>query len=331
MNAMTSRRSSRHLFDRSRLELRPLDQRKHLLHLDRIRLMERPASLNPTFKHIALKIREALAASASVTLMMGAHVIRDGVQRYLIDLMERGLIDCIAMNGAGAIHDFEFSLVGGTTERVSDTIRDGSFGFWMETGRINDIVKEGAAAGEGLGEAVGRVIQNEGFPHRELSLLASGYRLGIPVTVHVSIGQDIVHQHPNCSGEAYGAASYRDFLRLAGVMERLENGVVMSFGSAVMAPEVFLKALSMVRNAARRDGMVIRSFTTLVCDLIQLPENYRVDPPSTDPRYYFRPWKTMLARTVIEGGESHYVQGRHADTVPQLWAALCGEGDHARR
>jgi hypothetical protein len=250
------------------------------------------------------------------------------MQRYLIDLMEKGYISCIAMNGAGVIHDFEFALIGATTESVTDYIREGYFGFWQETARINDIVSAAAKEKIGLGESVGRVIEEEEFSHRDISILAAGYRLNIPITVHVGIGCDIVHQYPNCDGAAYGATSYTDFLRFANVMESLEGGVVMNFGSAVMAPEVYLKALSMVRNAARQKGNKICHFTTLVCDLAELPKNYRTEASRTDPAYYFRPWKTMLVRTVVDGGESYYVQGDHSETVPQLWSAVALQGEN---
>jgi hypothetical protein len=258
--------------------------------------------------------------------MMGAHVIRSGVQRYIIDLMEKGYLNCVAMNGAGVIHDFEFSLVGATTESVADYIQEGRFGFWKETARINDIVSEAKEKKKGLGEAVGQVIEEERFPYGDASILAAGYRLGIPVTVHTGMGYDIVHQFPNCDGAAYGATSYTDFLIFAKVMQYLEGGVVMNFGSAVMAPEVYLKALSMVRNAARQSGKKVSRFSTLVCDLVKLPDDIHSEAPCTDAAYYFRPWKTMLIRTVANGGESFYVCGPHVQTVPQLWKATVEEG-----
>ncbi|MFH1131035.1 MAG: hypothetical protein V1754_06850, partial [Pseudomonadota bacterium] len=129
-------------------------------------------------------------------------------------------------------------------------------------------------------------------------------------------------EHPNCDGGAYGVASYRDFLRMAAVTESLEGGVVMNFGSAVMAPEIYLKALAMARNVARGEGRMIRSFVSLVCDLRPLPKDYSKEPTKDDPSYYFRPWKTMLVRTVKEGGQSFYVNGTHAKTIPELWTAV---------
>ena len=239
-----------------------------------------------------------------MVLMVGAHVLRSGVQRYLIDLMERGYFLCIAMNGACAIHDFEFALTGRTTESVARYIRDGQFGLWRETGQINDIVNEAAAGNLGLGEAIGKAIETGRLPHREISVFGQAFRLGILTTVHVGIGYDIVYEHPNCSGSAWGAASYRDFLRFAKVLERLEGGVVMNLGSAVMAPEVYLKALSMVRNVAGQRGEKIRDFVTLVCDLHALPEEVQIEPERGTEKYFFRPWKTMLVRTVADGGKA---------------------------
>jgi hypothetical protein len=236
--------------------------------------------------------------------------------------MGRGYVSCIALNGAGLIHDYEYALIGATTESVAKYIQEGQFGLWKETGRINKIVHDAYKKKLGMGEALGRYIFEGNFPYKEISLLAAGYRLKIPITVHVGIGYDIVHAHPNCDGAATGATSYRDFLRFAAQVENLEGGVVMNFGSAVMAPEVFLKALSMARNVARQKGETIRHFTTLVCDLHKLPRNFHREPPKSSPAYYFRPWKTMLVRTVADGGQSFYVRGPHSQTVPALWSAL---------
>ncbi len=309
-------------FDRNRLDIQPLSRRIHDLDLSVIKPLKEVDRIPPALRKTAERMLSAKNSGAAVILMMGAHVLRAGVQRYIIDLMEKGLISCIAANGAGIIHDFEFALIGATTESVPRYIRDGRFGMWRETGRINDIVANGAQRNLGLGEAVGKVIEEEKFPHRGISLFAAGYRLGIPLTVHVGIGYDIIHQLPNCDGAAYGQTSYTDFLRFASVVENLEGGVLMNFGSSVMAPEVYLKALSMARNAARTEDREIKRFTILVCDLAELPEDFHREAPNTEPGYYFRPWKTMLVRTVAEGGESLYVRGDHAETIPALWTSI---------
>jgi hypothetical protein len=250
---------------------------------------------------------------------MGAHVLRAGVSRYLIDLMERGLLSHIAMNGAGPIHDWEFALIGATTESVTRYIQTGEFGLWHETGRMNDVIRAAAATGMGLGEALGRAILEGDFPHRDVSVLAAAARLGVPLTVHVGVGSDILHEHPNCDGAALGATSYRDFLVFTEAVNRLEGGVLLNFGTAVMGPEVYLKALAMARNVAHQEGRVIRQFTTAVFDLIPLDGDTRQQAPKSDPRYYYRPWKTILVRTVADGGESYYVQGDHRATLPGLY------------
>jgi hypothetical protein len=308
------------LFDRSRLRLQPLSARRH--DLDLSAQLPLDAEL-PPFDDAALpvlgrRLTEARARGRSRILLMGAHVVRAGVARHLIDLMERGLVSHLALNGAGPIHDYEFALVGATTESVARYIQTGEFGLWQETGRINDVAKGAAAAGLGLGEALGRAILEGDFPHREYSILAAAARLGVPATVHVGIGQDIVHEHPNCDGAAFGAASYTDFLVFTEAVRHLEGGVLLNFGSTVMGPEVYLKALAMARNVAHQEGQVIRHFTTAVFDLIPLEGDTRQQAPKSDPRYYYRPWKTILVRTVADGGESFYVQGDHRLTLPHL-------------
>jgi len=308
-------------FDLKRLGILPLARRAHDMDASAVLALRPVACRNPSLREAGRRVKLAAERGSAVILMMGAHVLRSGVQRYIIDLMERRLVSCIALNGAGVIHDYELALIGATTESVARYISDGRFGLWRETGRINDIVSAAHRQGLGIGEAVGRAIAGGGFPRRDLSVLAAAWRLGVPATVHVGIGYDIVHEHPNCDGAAWGGASYRDFLKFAAVIERLEGGVVMNFGSAVMAPEVYLKALAMARNVARRRRRRIARFTTLVCDLIRLPDDFRREPARGSAGYYFRPWKTMLVRTVADGGESFYVRGPHARTVPQLWAA----------
>jgi len=311
-------------FDRSRLKLRPLAERAHDLHLEHWLALEDPA---PEFSHphletVARRMHQARERGAARVLMMGAHLLRAGVHRHLIDLMERGLVDHLAMNGAGPIHDYELARIGATTESVARYIGSGEFGLWRETGELNDWIREDAAAGLGLGEGLGRRIAESGFPHRDLSVLAAAWRLSIPATVHAGIGYDIIHEHPNCDGAALGRASYLDFLIFARAVERLEGGVVLAFGSAVMAPEVYLKALAMARNVAHQEGREIRRFTTAVFDLAALGGDIRQEPDKSEPGYYFRPHKTMLARTVAGGGESFYIRGDHRATLPALRRAL---------
>ena len=278
---------------------------------------------DPNLAKVAERVAQAHRAGAQVILMMGAHVIKCGLSRFVIDLMERGIITHIGMNGAGPIHDFELALVGATTESVARYITEGQFGLWEETGYINEAIRQGARDGLGLGEAVGRMIEEERFPHREVSILAAGYKLRVPVTVHVGIGYDIIHEHPNCDGAALGETSCRYFLALAHSISQLQGGVLLNFGTAVMGPEVFLKGLAMARNVAHQEGRHINCFTTVVFDLVDLGPDYHREAPKVDSRYYFRPYKTLLVRTVQDGGESFYVKGDHRITLPNLyWQVL---------
>lgn len=309
------------MFDRSKLCLRPLAERTHDLSLKDYLRLEDPVEPfeHPDLPALADRIVAARERGSQVLLMMGAHVIKTGVSRFVIDLMQRGMITHVGMNGAGPIHDFELALVGGTTESVARYIRTGEFGLWQETGRLNDIAKAAVPTGLGFGEAIGEVIEEEQFPHRELSILAAGYRLRVPVTVHLGIGYDIIHEHPNCHGAALGELSYRDFLIMTQSVTGLQGGVMMCFGSAVMGPEVYLKALSMARNVAHREGRSINQFTTAVFDLMDLGQDIHIEAPKHDARYYFRPYKTILVRTVQDGGESFYFRGDHRVTMPNLW------------
>lgn len=311
-------------FDRSRLKLRPLNERAHDLTLDHWLALDAAA---PPFAHadlprLAARIHTARKNGRAIILMMGAHVIRAGVSRHIIGLMERGLLTHVAMNGAGAIHEYELARIGATTESVARYVAAGEFGLWRETGLLNEWVAAGAAEGQGMGEAIGRRLLESGYPHAGLTVLAAGCRLAIPVTLHVGIGYDIIHQHPNCDGAATGAASYRDFLIFTRSVQDLEGGVLLNFGSAVMGPEVYLKALAMARNVAHQEGGEIRHFATAVFDLHQLPGDFHREAPKTDPSYYFRPYKTILVRTVADGGESFYFCGDHRATFPALYREL---------
>ncbi len=304
-------------FDRSRLKLKPLAERRHDLHIDHWLNLDDAA---PPFEHpdlatVASRIRAA--SGRARILMMGAHVLRAGVNRHLIDLIERGTISHIAVNGACAIHDYELARIGSTTESVERYIQSGEFGLWSELAELNGWIAEAARDGYGLGENVGRRIEQSDFPHRGLSVFAAAWRYSIPVTVHVGIGYDILHEHPSCDGAAVGAASYRDFLIFARSVQNLEGGVLLNFGSAIMGPEVYLKALAMARNVGS-----VRHFTTAVFDIVPIAGDHRRELQRTDPGYYFRPHKTILVRTVKDGGESFYFCGSHRATFPALWRLL---------
>ena len=311
-------------FDRDELEALPLGRRRNLVSLDDVlEIGDRPMPFeHPDLGPLADSIAAARAAGASVILLMGAHVIKQGLSRYVCDMIRRGWVSVVATNGACTIHDFELSLVGGTSESVAQNICDGRFGLWAETGRLNDIVAAGNAEGMGMGEAVGKAILEGDYPHKDLSIFATAYECGVPATVHVGVGYDILHQHANCDGAAVGEASYRDFLIFTKVVENLDRGVVLCYGTAVMGPEVYLKALSMVRNVARRSGREVRHFTSGVFDLVDLGDDLAAEAPKDTPEYYYRPFKTILVRTVRDGGRSFYIRGDHRATLPALHALL---------
>jgi len=301
------------IFDRSKLKLLPLSERQHDMSLAEVYQLDEPFEPldNEDLAAVADRVVTAHQQGKPVILMMGAHVIKVGLSRFVIDLLRRGIITHIGANGAVAIHDTELALIGATTESVARYISEGQFGLWQETGVLNDFAQQAATENIGFGEAAGREILQGDFPYKDVSILAAAYEMQVPVTLHVGIGSDIVHEHPNCDGAAIGAASYRDFLTLAHTVSQLEGGVMLNIGTAVMGPETYLKALAMARNVARQEGREICHFTTAVFDLIPLPADYHQEAPKSDPCYYFRPWKTILVRTVADGGESFYINADH--------------------
>ena len=312
------------IFDRAALRILPLAERQHDLEISNwLELTsETPPFEHPDLAIVAEKIRAARRQSRAVILIMGAHVLRAGVNRHLIDLIERKMISHIAFNGAGAIHDYELARIGATTESVARYIRDGQFGLWRETGELNEWISQAAQLDYGLGEFIGRRLAESNFPYRHLSVFAAAWRAGIPATVHAGIGYDILHEHPNCDGASLGKTSYTDFLIFAESVRSLEGGVLLNYGSAIMGPEVYLKALAMARNVAIQQGGQISNFATAVFDLIPIQGDFRKELPKSDPGYYFRPQKTILVRTVADGGESFYFCGNHRATLPALWRLL---------
>jgi hypothetical protein len=308
------------MFDRDRVKILPLSHRSHDMDVTKVlQVGEAPMPFeHPDLPVLADAIADAHKRDAAVVLMMGAHVIKQGLSRYVIDLIRRKWVSLVAMNGAGAIHDYELARIGATTESVPRYISDGQFGLWKETGDLNEIVTEGAGKGLGFGEALGKRIAASDYPHKDVSIFAAGYECEIPVTVHLGIGYDIVHEHPNFDAAAAGETSYRDFLIYTRVLENLEGGVLLCYGTAVMGPEVYLKALAMVRNVAAQAHREVRRFTTAVFDLVQLPKDIHTEAPKDTPEYYYRPYKTILVRTVQDGGRSFYVRGDHLATLPEL-------------
>lgn len=312
------------LFDRSQLQIKPLAERAHDMTLEDVLPLDAEIAplANPDLATLAERVRRARENGRAVVMLMGAHVIKQGLSRFVIRLLEEGWVTHIGGNGACAIHDYEMALIGATTESVARYIREGQFGLWEETGGYNEAAQLAAAQGIGFGEALGKMIQEGNLPYKEVSIFAAAYRCGVPATVHVGIGLDIAHELPNCNGCALGAASYTDFLVFTQSLMNLEGGVFLNFGTAVMGPEVYLKSLSMVRNVARQRGEQIAHFTTAVFDLLDLPTDFSSTPSKSEPGYYYRPWKTILVRTVADGGESFYIKGDHRQTVSGLYRAL---------
>ena len=260
----------------------------------------------------------ARQAGRPVIWMIGAHVVKRGLAPLLIDLMERGVITHLASNGATTIHDFEIALQGSTSEDVASSLETGTFGMAEETGRLmNRAIQAGARDGLGIGEALGRLIaEDERFRYRQYSLLYAAYRLRIPFTVHVAIGTDIIHQHPAVDFAALGWASGQDFKIFTASVCDLEGGVFCNFGSSVIGPEVFLKALSIARNL----GNPVRVFTTANFDLVPLGD-YRRPVGDDVVDYYYRPRKNIVNRPVSLGGKGFHISGDHLVTIPNLHQA----------
>lgn len=254
-------------------------------------------------KAVAKAVLRANQREKTVSLGIGAHVVKVGLSPLIVDLMERGVVTAVAMNGAGIVHDFELAYAGSTSEDVEKELLEGRFGMADETGRLlNNAIKRGVKKGGGIGRSVGEMILNSNFPHRDLSILAAGARLGVPVTVHVAIGADIIHLHPAMDGGATGLGSQRDFKLFASVVSSLEGGVYINVGSAVVLPEVFLKALTLARNLGHR----VKNFTTVNMDFIQ----------------HYRPTVNVVSRPTQKGGKGYSLTGHHEIMVPLLYAAI---------
>ncbi len=254
------------------------------------------------FKEVVASIVQARKDECPVMLGMGAHSIKVGLNPVIIDLMERKIITSLSLNGAGVIHDFELALIGRTSEDVDKEILSGAFGMAEETGSMINRAIGSAGADEGIGAAVGRMIQAGDFPHKDKSLLAAGFKLGIPVTVHVAIGTDIIHMHPSFDGRATGEAAHRDFLTFCSLVSELEGGVYINLGSAVLLPEIFLKAVTLVRNL----GHTLQHFTTVNMDFVQ----------------HYRPSTNVVRRPTQGGGKGFSLTGHHEIMLPLLAAAV---------
>jgi hypothetical protein len=255
------------------------------------------------FKDVIEAIVAAKRANKAIIWGLGAHVLKTGLSPVLVDLMERGYISAIATNGAGIIHDFEIALSGGTSEDVDATLGPGTFGMAEETGtQLNRAISEGVAAGLGFGQSVGKHLDAMKPPFAQISVAATAWRLQIPLTVHVAIGTDIIHMHPQASGAAIGEASLRDFKYFVSSVARLEGGVYLNCGSAVVLPEVFLKAVAVARN----DGRSLDGLTTVNLDFLR----------------HYRPLTNVVNRPTAGTGRGFALTGHHELLIPLLAAAL---------
>lgn len=256
------------------------------------------------FKEFISVMGKAKKRNRAIIFGLGAHVIKVGLSPIIIDLMKEGWITALALNGAGIIHDFEIAFTGQTSEDVQLQIKNGHFGMAQETGQmLNDAINSGEEKGLGLGEAVGEMIATSDFPYKDMSLLSVAYNLNLPVTVHVAIGTDIIHFHPEVKGEAIGNASLKDFFLFCSLLEKLEDGgVFVNIGSAVILPEVFLKALSFVRNK----GRLLENFSTAVFDFI----------------HHYRPYENVVKRPHGKKGRGFYFIGHHEIMIPLLAVSL---------
>ena len=260
------------------------------------------------FRAVVAAFVHAVRNKRALVVMVGGHVVKTGVAPLLIDLMKRGAITHLAMNGSGAIHDFEIARFGATSEDVARGLIDGTFGMAEETGRgMNEAFTEGMRNGWGMGESVARALEKLPLAHPEMSLLLAAHRLGIPCTVHAALGAEIIHQHPAANGAAIGDTSHRDFRRLAASLPALDDGgMVLNLGSAVIMPEVFLKALTISRNL---NAPRPRNFTTCDMDMIR----------------HYRPRVNVVLRPTNAGGKGYEITGHHEIMVPLLaWAIVEG-------
>ena len=308
--------------DLKKINTYPLRERSNLVKLKD--LVYPGSSFRPfeseELKQVAEDIVRARRAGRPVIWMMGAHVIKCGLGPLLIDLMQKGLVTHFAGNGAVAIHDLELAMIGETSEDVATSIEDGTFGMAEETGAMTHLaLRNGVRDGLGYGESLGRLIDEMQFPHRENSVLYQAYRLRVPMTIHATIGADIIHQHPDSDFGILGAATGQDFKIFCASVAGLENGVFLNFGSAVTGAEVFLKAISITRNL----GYPVNGFTTANFDLYALGKQYHTPVGKDVPEYYYRPRKNVVNRPTSQGGRGYHIQGDHIQTIPTLHEWVC--------
>lgn len=304
-------------FDRSSLSVKSLSERSSKFGLDifvdpHSNPPKLPSEYLPALNNLAVAMNKARKNKKPIIFTMGAHVIKNGLSLVLIDLMDRGYIQHILGNGAVSIHDWEFAFQGRTAEDVRKYVSEGQFGIWDETGRyLNGAIKMGAKKNMGYGESVGMMIEEEKLgrrkvPHlsKHFSLLGNAFKRKIPFSIAIGIGHDIIQTHPSCDGASLGKASYIDFMKFAETVKNLEGGVLVSTGSAVMAPMVFEKSLSMAKNYAKQAGKKLENYDIVVNDIQPSSWDWsKGDPPMDNPDYYLRFLKTFYRM----GGRVSYV------------------------
>ena len=289
------------MLDFNKIKTISLKQRKNKVKLSDLVKPEESKVLMDSIElnDLVYRMINAHVRNKQIILMMGAHVIKTGMSLLIIDLMKKGVIKHIAMNGAGPIHDFELALIGETSEYVEQTIEDGTFGMIEETGKLlNEAIKEGAKNNYGMGYSIGKKIDDLNLKNKEYSILYNAYKLNIPVTVHVAIGTDIIHQHPSCDGAAIGKTSYHDFKIFTESVSKLEEGIILNIGCAVILPEVFLKALTIARNL----GYKVKKITAANLDMND----------------HYRPRENVVTRPTSLGGKGFIIIEKHENTIPTL-------------
>lgn len=286
------------MVDFKKIKTVPISKRKNKVSIESFMKIGEKKELvkDKNLEGLAEEIIKSYKAKKKVVAMMGAHVIKCGLSNYIIDMMQSGIISHVALNGAGSIHDFEIALIGETSEDIGENILNGTFGMAEETGKMmNKALKKGRL---GYGKTIGKLIYEENLKFKEYSILYWGYKLNIPVTVHVAIGTDIIHQHPSCDGASLGKKSYKDFKIFTDTISKLEKGTIMNIGSAVILPEVFLKALSISRNL----GYKVEDFCRANLDMLD----------------HYRPRENVLERP-SKKGKTFNIQLKHEQSIPTLY------------
>lgn len=289
------------MLDFNKIRTIPLKERKNKFALRDMVPLENSQILtnNEDLINLSKEITKARENKKSFILMMGAHPIKLGLSLFLIDVLQKKIITHLAMNGAGAIHDFEVAFIGATSEDVLENLKDGTFGMAWETGHyLNQAAKKASGSNLGFGYSIGKMISDLDLPYKKFSIFYNAYKLDIPITVHTAIGAEIIYQHPECDAAALGKASYTDFKILTESVSKLEEGVIVNLGSAVIMPEVFLKSFIIARNL----GFNINNFVAANLDMAD----------------HYRPRKNIVERPTSFGGKGFIILEKHENSIPTL-------------